>query len=145
MYVKTGKVRFGYFENAFLGDESQWAAEAAECASDQNKFWEMHAYLFGNVLREDAGSFTDKRLKAIAQKAGLDMNQFNSCYDSGKYADRVQQDFKDGQAAKITGTPSFLITYTVKGQTKTKLLEGAQPFSKFQQELEAALNEIGSS
>jgi protein-disulfide isomerase len=156
-YVDTGKVQYIYrsmgnfvsdniaqAKGVPAGTESQDAAMAAYCAGDQNKFWEMHAYLFGNVLGEDAGSFTDKRLKAIAQKAGLDMSQFNSCYDSGKYADRVQQDFKDGQAANITGTPSFVISYTVNGQKKTKLIEGAEPFSKFQQELEAALHEIGA-
>ncbi|HLO28882.1 MAG TPA: thioredoxin domain-containing protein [Anaerolineales bacterium] len=156
-YIDTGKVQYIYRSMGnFVSDniarakgvpattESQDAALAAYCAGDQNKFWEMHAYLFGNVLGEDAGSFTDKRIKAIAEKAGLDMSQFNSCYDSGKFKDRVQKDFEDGQAAKISGTPGFLITYTVGGETKTRLIEGAQPFSKFQQELEAALNEIGT-
>jgi predicted DsbA family dithiol-disulfide isomerase len=75
----------------------------------------------------------------------LEMAAFNSCYDSGKYLDRVQQDFEDGQAANITGTPGFLVTYTVNGETKTKLIQGAQPFSTFQTELEAVLNEIGAS
>lgn len=150
-YIDTGKVRFIYRSmgnwvsgNIGGGTESQDAALAAYCAGEQNKFWEMHAHLFANVLGENAGSFTDKRLKAIAEKIGLDTAQFNSCYDSGKYADRVQQDFKDGQAAKINGTPGFLVIYTVNGEKKTKLIEGAQPFSAFQQELEAALNEIGT-
>ena len=156
-YIDTGKVLFTYRSMGnFVSDnlaqakgvsattESQDAALAAYCAGDQNKFWEMHAYLFGNVLGEDAGSFTDKRLKAIAEKAGLNMSQFNSCYDGGKYKDRVQKDFADGQAAGVTGTPSFVITYTVNGETKTERLDGAQPFSTFQQKLEAALNQIGT-
>jgi predicted DsbA family dithiol-disulfide isomerase len=104
----------------------------------------MHAHLFANALGEDVGSFTDRRLKSIAETTGLDMAAFNSCYDSGKYLDRVQQDFEDGQAANITGTPGFLVTYTVDGETKTKLIEGAQPFTTFQQELETVLNEIGA-
>jgi predicted DsbA family dithiol-disulfide isomerase len=104
----------------------------------------MHAHLFANALGEDIGSFTEERLKAIAKTIGLDTGQFNSCYDSGKYKDRVQQDFEDGQAAKVNGTPGFLVTYTVNGETKTKLIEGAQPFTAFQQELEAILNEIGT-
>ena len=73
------------------------------------------------------------------------MTAFNSCYDSGKYLDRVQQDYEDGQSAGVNGTPGFLVTYTVNGETKTKLIEGAQPFSTFQTELEAVLNEIGVS
>lgn len=161
-YIDTGKVRFVYRSMGnFVSDniarnniaqgkdipattESQDAALAAYCAGDQNKFWEMHAYLFGNVIGEDAGSFTDRRLKAIAKAAGLDMGQFNSCYNSGKFKDRAQQDAQDGQAAGITGTPGFVITYTVNGQTKTDKIDGAQPFSAFQQKLEAALSEIGA-
>lgn len=156
-YVDTGKVQYVYRSMGnFVSDnkariqgtpattESQDAALAAYCAADQNKFWEMHAHLFANVLGEDAGSFTDKRLAAIAEKAGLDMDQFNSCYSSGKFKDRVQQDAQDGQAAGVTGTPAFVITYTVNGETKTERIDGAEPFSTFQQKLEAALNAVGA-
>jgi len=156
-YIDTGKVQYVYRSMGnFVSDniargkgttpttESQDAALAAYCAGDQNKFWEMHAYLFGNALGEDAGSYTDKRLAAIAEKAGLNMDQFNSCYSSGKFRDRVQQDFQDGQAANVTGTPGFIITYTVNGETKTDRIDGAEPFSTFQQKLEAALHQIGT-
>src|SRR5215210_3287552 len=155
-YIDTGKVQFVYRSMGnFVSDnkaraagtpaktESQDAAMAAYCAGDQNKFWDMHAHLFANALGEDVGSFTDKRLKAIAKTAGLDVSAFNSCYDSGTFRDRVQQDFEDGQSAGVNGTPGFLVTYTVNGETKTKLIEGAQPFSAFQTELEAILNEVG--
>ena len=151
-YVDTGKVHFVYrsmgnFVSQNIGGgrtESQDAALAAYCAADQDKFWEMQDALFANVLGEDVGSFTDRRLQAIAEKAGLDMAAFNSCYNSNKFADQVQDDFADGSAAGITGTPGFLITYTANGETKTKTLSGAQPFSTFQQELEAILVEIGA-
>jgi len=161
-YIDTGKVEFTFRSMGnFVSDniarnnlaqgkdipattESQDSALAAYCAGDQNKFWDMHAYLFANVLGEDAGSFSDRRLKAIAEKAGLDMNDFNSCYDSGKYRDRVQQDEQDGQANQVTGTPSFIITYTVNGETKTDRIDGAEPFTTFQQKLEAALHEMGA-
>ncbi|HJS19880.1 MAG TPA: thioredoxin domain-containing protein [Anaerolineales bacterium] len=150
-YIDTGKVLFTYrsMGNWVSGQtgrtESEDAARAAYCTGDQNKFWDMHALIFANVLGENVGSFTDQRLEAIAENVeGLDMDQFNSCYNSGKYEDRVQQDLTDGQAAGITGTPAFLVTYTVNGETKTKIIEGAQPFSAFQTELEAMLNEIGT-
>lgn len=151
-YIDTGKVLFTYRSMGNwvsrnvggVSTESQDAALAAYCAGEQNKFWEMHALLFANVLGENVGSFSDKRIKAIAEKVdGLDTGQFNSCYDSGKYEDRVQQDMDDGTAAGVNGTPAFLLTYTVNGETKTKLIEGAQPFSTFQQDIEAALNEMG--
>ena len=152
-YVGTGKVHFiyrsmGNWVSRNVGGartESQDAAAAAYCAADQEKFWEMHDALFTNVLGEDVGSFTDRRLAAIAESVGMDMNAFNECYSSGKYADQVQQDFEDGTAAGINGTPGFLVTYTVNGETKTKTISGAQPFSTFQTELEAILNEIGAT
>ena len=152
-YIDTGKVRFVYrsMGNWVSGNigggktESQDAALGAYCAGEQNKFWEMHAFLFANVIGEDVGSFTDQRIKAIAEKIeGLDSGQFDSCYDSGKYEDRVQQDMTDGTAAGINGTPGFIITYTANGVTKTRKIDGAQPFNVFQQELEAALNEMGA-
>lgn len=152
-YIDTGKVLFVYrsMGNWVSGNigggktESQDSALAAYCAGEQNKFWEMHALLFANVLGEDVGSYTDKRIKAIAEKIeGLDTAQFNSCYDSGKYEDRVEQDYNDGLAANVNGTPAFLLTYTVNGETRTRLIEGAQPFSVFQQEIEAALREAGA-
>ena len=152
-YVSTGKVHFvfrsmGNWVSRNVGGgrtESQDAAAAAYCAGDQGKFWEMHDALFANVLGEDVGSYTDRRLAAIAEKVGLDMTAFNDCYNSGKYADEVQQDLEDGTAAGITGTPGFLITYTVNGETKTQTISGAESFSTFQVKLEEILNEIAAA
>jgi len=155
-YISTGKVYFTYRSMGnFISDniargsdspstESRNAALAAYCAGDQNKFWEMQAHLFANVLGEEVGSFTDKRINLIAKTAALDMDDFSSCYDSGRYEDRIRQDFEDAQAAGIVGVPSFVLTYTVNGETKTRLIEGAQLFSVFQQELEAVLHEMGA-
>ncbi len=157
-YIDTGKVHFVFRSMGnFVSDniargrgtpattESRDAAMAAYCAGDQDKFWDMQAHIFANALGEDVGSFTDRRLKEIAETAGLNMDEFNSCYDSEKYLDRVQQDFEDGQASGVNGTPGFVVSYEVNGETKTKLIEGAQPFSTFQQELEAILIETGAS
>ncbi|MCJ7432883.1 MAG: DsbA family protein, partial [Anaerolineales bacterium] len=147
-YVATGKVHFTYRSTGnWVSDnmrggktESEDAAKAAYCAGDQNKYWEMHATIFGNWLGEDVGSYTDRRLASLAETAGLDMKQFNDCYDSNKYADQVTQDSKDAIAAGVTGTPSFVLSYSdASGKTITKLIEGAQPFDVFKKEIEAAL------
>jgi len=147
-FVNTGKIYFTYRSagnwvsgnTGKLRTESQDAAAAAYCAADQDKFWEMHDSLFANNRDvEDEGSFTDRRLKAIAESVGLDMNAFNDCYDSGKYKDQVQQDFDDAQAAGIQGTPYFVMTYKVNGEIKTETIDGAQPINVFQQKIEAAL------
>src|SRR3990167_3005650 len=52
-YIKTGKVKFVYRDFAFLGQESLWAANAAQCAGEQGKFWEYHDYLYGNQNGEN--------------------------------------------------------------------------------------------
>ena len=147
-FINTGKVLFTYrsagnWVSGNLGGvrtESQDAAAAAYCAGDQGKFWEMHAALFANNRDvEDQGSFTDRRLAAIAESISLDMTAFNDCYSSGKFADRVQQDFDDATAAGIQGTPYFVMTYKVNGEVKTETIDGAQPIDVFQQKIEAAL------
>lgn len=146
-YVKTGKVYYtsrsaGNWVSGNIGDgsvESQNSAMAAYCAADQNKYWEMQDALFTNVLGEDAGSFTDRRLQAIAQSVGLDMNAFNSCYGSQKYLAQVNQDFQDAQTAGIQGTPWFILTFTANGKAQTSSIDGNQPFSDFQQSIDKAL------
>ena len=151
-YVKTGKVLFtarsaGNWVSANIrrgGVESQNAAMAAYCAADQGKFWDMYDALFTNVLGEDAGSFTNRRLQAIAESISLDMTAFNSCYSSNKYLDAVNQDLADAQAAGIQGTPFFTISYTAGGQPKTDTIDGAEPYSTFQQKLDAALAAAGA-
>jgi predicted DsbA family dithiol-disulfide isomerase len=72
------------------------------------------------------------------------MQAYNACYSSNKYLDEVNKDFADARAAGIQGTPFFVITYTVGGQTQTDTINGAQAFSAFQQKLDAALVAAGA-
>jgi len=143
-YVATGKVYFVYrsFGN-FIGPESKSAAEAAYCAGDQNKYWEYHDILFANQTGENVGAYSDRRLQAFAESLSLDMDAFDSCFKSSKFADRVEQDYQDGAAAGVTGTPAFLITYTVNGEEKQRFIAGAYPFSEFQTQFDEALAEMG--
>jgi protein-disulfide isomerase len=158
-YIEPGKVYFTYRSagnwvsdniargtGAPLKTESEDAARAAYCAADQNKFWEMRDALFANNRDvEDQGSFSTRRLTVIAETvAGLDVDTWQDCFDSGKYNDQTDQDLEDAIAAKIEGTPYFVVTYTANGEEKTKILNGAQPFNVFQVELEAILSEIGA-
>ena len=143
-YVATGKVYFIYrsFGN-FIGPESKAAAEAAYCAGDQNKYWEYHDILFANLTGENVGAFTDRRLVTFAEALSLDMDAFNDCFNSGKFSDRADQDYLDGNAAGVTGTPAFLITYKVNGEEKQRFIAGAYPFSEFQTQIDEALAEMG--
>ncbi len=105
--------------------------------------WEYHDILFANQTGENVGAFADRRLQAFAETLSLNMDEFNTCYSSGKYADRVAQDKADGTAAGVTGTPAFLITYTVNGQQTQSLIAGAYPFSEFQTRIDASIGRDG--
>ena len=125
-YIDTGKVRFVYrdFPLGFHPGAIP-AAQATECAEDQGKFWEMHDKIFIEQDKQGSGTvqFGVDDLKRWAGEMGLNAGEFNSCLDSGKYAEEVSNDLKDGQAAGVSGTPSFFIN--------GKLVVGAQPFSAF--------------
>ena len=71
-------------------------------------------------------------MNAFAGSAFTGHGRLQLCFDSGKYASRVEQDYLDGKAAGVTGTPVFLITYTVDGEEKQRFIAGAYPFSEFQ-------------
>ena len=133
-YVLTGKVYYEYRSvGAFIGPESAAAAEAAYCAGDQGKFWQYHATLFSHWTGENAGDFTRGKLLQYGNTVGLDAGIFYECVDSGKYAQRVEQDAQDAQSVGVHATPSFLIN--------GKLVEGALPFDALQSEIEAALQQ----
>ncbi len=117
-FIRTGQLRITYRHfPVFRGRESVQAAQASECAAEQNAFWEYHHKLFlvqaeaGQLDREriEVGRFSDDNLKRYAEELGLDMGQFNACFDSDKYLEKVQQDKADGTAFGITGTPGFVL------------------------------------
>ncbi len=142
--VADGTVYFVYHSfGEFIGAESTAAAEAAYCAGDQGKFWEMHDIIFANQNGENAGAFSDRRLLAFAETLELDMDTFRTCFNGSNYKDLISQDGRDGLTAGIKATPSFVLSYTVNGEVKTKLIEGAQTIETFQQEVQAALAEMG--
>lgn len=130
-YIDTGKVKLTFRQYPLpFHANAQKAAEASECANKQNKFWQYHDVLFIKGQADGTGlAVTD--LKKYAQDLGLDTNKFNSCLDSGETADIVKKDLTDGQKAGVSGTPTFFIN--------GKKVVGAQPFTVFQQEIEAAL------
>lgn len=122
-----GKVRV-VFRNYPLPMHAQApkAGEAALCADDQGKFWEMHDRLF-----EHQQELSVADLKNHAKALGLDQTKFDECLDSGAKAAQVAQDMAEGQAAGVNGTPAFFIN--------GRLLSGAQPFSEFKKIIDAEL------
>lgn len=127
-YINTGKVKYVFrdFPLSFH-QNARKAAEATECSGEQEKFWEMHDKLFQNQGNLDVSS-----LKKYAADIGLDTGKFNSCLDSGKYAQEVQKDLRDGSSYGVSGTPAFFIN-GIK-------IVGAQPFSVFKQIIDSELS-----
>lgn len=81
------------------------AAQAAECADEQGKFWEYHDSLFANQsLLATAGIYSQ-----IAQNVGLDITTFDSCIAAQKYASEVQNDFDEGLLTGVDSTPTFVV------------------------------------
>ena len=108
-YVQTGKVRFVFRQFAFLGDESQWAAEASECANEQGRFWDYYDKLYQEQNGENVGVFSKDNLKRFSAELGLDNAEFNQCLDSGRYTAKVQQETLEGQQAGVRGTPLVFV------------------------------------
>ena len=116
-YVDTGKVYLVFHPFSFIdqavtgGNESHAAAQAAFCAMDQGQFWQYYDMLYNNQSPsgENTGAFTDRRLAAFAEKIGLNMTQFNDCYNSGKYKQQVVDDYQQGVNLGVDSTPSFFV------------------------------------
>lgn len=131
-YVATGKIKFAFRQYAFLGPASTTAANAAECANEQGKFWEYHDYLYKNQPPEsDTSMYTTEKLTQVAQDLGLDQSQFQSCLFSTKFSQKVSDDFSDGQKAGVSGTPTTFVNGTP--------IVGAQPYESFKTAIDQAL------
>lgn len=102
------------------------AAEAAHCAGDQGKYWEMSKLLFQN---QKALSISE--LKKDAQTVGLNQAKFDKCLDSGKYTKKVDENQAYGAKVGVNGTPAFFVNGIA--------LSGAQPLNAFTDIIDAEL------
>jgi len=117
-FAGTGKVRYEvnfmpFLEDRVNGRESRDAVQAALCAAEQNKFWQMHATLFVNqpvTGQENIGNYSKPRLKEMAATIeGMDAAAFGACLDSNKHEQTVLQIRRDAEARGIRQTPTFLV------------------------------------
>ena len=125
------QIRFVYRDFP-LGSHPQAvpAAEAANCAGDQDYYWEFHNKLFtSNQLLFSAAVFTQ-----FAEELGLDMGLFQECVDTRKYQAEVKADYAEAQQLGLRYTPTFYINGLE--------VIGAQPFSNFAEIIESELAEI---
>jgi len=138
-YVKTGKVKYvsRNFPLESIHPFAFKAAEAAQCAADQGKYWEMHDKLFTNQTALAADD-----LMNYSKAIGADTAKFKECLDGGKATAKVRSDMEEGRKAGVTGTPGFYLGQTepnAKTVKVTKNLVGAQPYANFKDAIDGML------
>ena len=133
-FVDTGKVRFvsrdlplDFHSNAFR------AAQAARCAGEQGKFWEMRDALVANPAK-----LAPADLDGYATGLKLDLQAFQSCVTGGKYAAEVKSDQATAASLRIDGTPAFVIGKSTSEGVEGQVVIGALPFDAFEAKFEEA-------
>ena len=135
-YIETGKVNLVFMDLPFLGRDSITAAQATYCADDQGKYWEYHETLYNFQEAIDNGWASKDRLVSFAFNLDMNLDEFNDCMDSLKYAKRVKANYDESQRFGAEATPTFLI---ISPDGNMKKITSAQPYSVFSQVIEPML------
>ena len=88
---------------------SRYAALTAQCGGEQGKFWEMHDQLFSNHQWAQTGKNPRSLFRDFARASGLDLDKYDACMDSERYAGRTEASVQEGQALGVRGTPTFFV------------------------------------
>jgi protein-disulfide isomerase len=134
-YIDTGKVRFASRDLPLsIHPHAQKAAEAARCAGEQNKFWELRDTMIAN-----AADLSPDAIIKYAQTNALDIPSFKACTEADKYKADIQKDAADAGTLGISGTPSFVIGKTATDTMEGDRVVGALPVSAFENEIQKFL------
>jgi len=137
--VHTGKVELVFLDLPLqMHPQAFKAAEAAACAGDQKKFWEMHHLLFANQH-----ALTEDRLPGYAEQLGLDVPAFQKCLSSGRHEGEIRDSIRLAHSLGISGTPAYVLARRIKGD-KVEVLDivhGVRPY----EELEKKINALPAS
>ncbi|MEO8577337.1 MAG: thioredoxin domain-containing protein [Gemmatimonadales bacterium] len=138
-YVRTGKVKVAYinFPLESIHKNAVITAEAAMCASSQNKFWQYHEALFSSQALWAGMPDPRPVLDSLAKAVGVDVAAWGKCVDSKQMLPLINADRDRAAAAGVGSTPSFLIG--------DQVLAGAQPLDDMRPAIEAAIAKSGSA
>ena len=131
-YVRSGKVKVAYL-NFPLGQHQNAvpAAQAAMCASVQNKFWQFHDALFDSQKRWEEMQNTRPVMDSIARAVGVDFASWSKCVDSNKMLPLIFADRDRAATAGVSSTPSFLI--------QGRIIAGAVPLDELRPVIDSAI------
>ena len=120
-YINTGKVRYVLRDYPLEAVHPQAfkAAEAARCAGDQGKYWEMHDRLLDNQR-----ALGPKDLPEHAGALGLEVSSFQQCLDGGRHEEAIREDIEAGMRAGVRGTPTFFLGLKEANDSHVKVLRG---------------------
>jgi protein-disulfide isomerase len=134
-YVDTGRLRYIARDLPLqIHAAAAPAAEAAHCAGEQGRFWEMHAALLGGPADLVSGGI-ERRAHAV----GLDMARFDECLARNKYSAVIAAHEQEADAAGIDGTPGFVVGRAAHGELTGVRIEGALPYDEFDSLLQELL------
>ena len=112
--MKPGILRIVQKDLAFLGrggadDESRLAASGAVCSNQQDKYWDYALWVYNNQDGENAGGFRRERVKAIAEAAGVDVTNWDTCIDAPETVAEVAASTNEGVGLGIDSTPTMFL------------------------------------
>jgi protein-disulfide isomerase len=138
--IQTGKASYRYFDYPLPMHRNTWfASNAAACADEQGKFWEMHDMLFANQDRwnGEATSSPKGAFKGYAQALGLDVPKWEACYDADRYHSRIASNRAEAERRQIGSTPTFIIG--------NKMVANSVSFDQFMKYVEEAQRSGGTA
>jgi protein-disulfide isomerase len=137
-YIDTGKVRWVALNLPLpFHKDARKAAQAAHCAGEQGKFWEMREELFKNPQQ-----LGEEFLPQHAASVGVDVDAFKACLASDRHLVDIDQDAKDAGKVQLTGTPSFIIGKSASDKITGQVVVGAQPLNVFTAAINKALGDV---
>lgn len=141
-YVDSGTLKYvaREFPLESIHPAAMRASQAALCAGAQGAYWEMHDLIFANQKKMRPRDFAN-----YAEELDLDEDDYEDCIESERFAQQVRDDLALGQRLGVQGTPSFFVGLTDPANPDkviaSHFIRGAQPFSAFEQAIEALLKE----
>jgi protein-disulfide isomerase len=108
--IVPGKLRWRFRDFPLPSHRySRYGALAAQCAGEQGKFWEMHDQLFDHHQWAQTGNNPRSLFRDFARSVGVDLDKYDACMDSQRYAGRIEASVQEGEALGVRGTPSFFV------------------------------------